>query len=206
MLLPIATANAAATTIQYVGASWDHDPVTVYITLDKGVDASYGNEVRTVLEDWSSSLKSKSKTISGTAGAFNFSTLSSPQSKKIPADITIRIRKNTGNILGSAQIFSSNETMAYVKIVMASQNAMGKPLDKADFRNILRHELGHALGLGHANDDGVGEKDLMYPSYDYIQIGTDTLPSEIDLSAVINLYTLDGFTLPNLHPIPTSYP
>ncbi|MCL4416677.1 MAG: M10 family metallopeptidase domain-containing protein, partial [Actinobacteria bacterium] len=74
-------------------------------------------------------------------------------------------------------------------------------LDKVDFRNILRHELGHAFGLGHSNDPG----DLMYPTYDYIEIGTDTYPSALDIGALQYLYGADGFILPNSSPIPASY-
>jgi len=191
------------TSITYMGASWSHDPVTVYITLQKGVDPSYRAEVLKALTDWSDALKSAS----GNSGAFDFNVLDTPQSKKTPADITITLKKNTGAVLGSAQLSPSGETIVSAKIVLATQNSMGLPLGKEDFRNILRHELGHALGLGHANDNGIGAKDLMYPYYDFITVGYDVYPSNFDLNALIKLYGNDGFGgAYNLHPIPPSYP
>ena len=194
--IPVASLYATATSISYIGASWNHDPVTVYISLQKGVDPSYLGEVNTALNDWKIRLGSN----------FNFQISDSPQSKRIPGDISIQIKKNTGAVLGSTQLSSSGESLSYAKIVLASQNAMGKALDKADFRNILRHELGHALGLGHANDNGSDNKDLMYPYYDYIEVGYDVFPSVLDISALINLYGNDGFVGTNLSPIPQMYP
>lgn len=108
-------------------------------------------------------------------------------------------------MLGSTQLSSSVGSLSYAKIVLASQNTMGKPLDKADFRNILRHELGHALGFGHANDNGSGEKDLMYPYYDYIEVGYDVLPSAFNDLALMHLHGNDGFGGTNLSLIPQMY-
>lgn len=200
LALLVVGAYAVASYVGYIGASWNHDPVTVYVQLDKGVDSSYKAEVQTALDDWSNRLKSKTG-----SSDFNFRVLDSPQSKRIPADIAIRLKKNTGAVLGSTSISASGENLAYTKITMATQNAMGKPLDPADFGNILRHELGHALGLGHANDDGSGEKDLMYPYYDFIEVGYDVYPSDLDLEALVYLYGSDGFKGDNLHPIPSTY-
>lgn len=192
---------AVATSIGYIGASWNHDPVTVYVSMGKGVDTSFADEVQTALDDWSSALQTATD-----SSNFNFVVLTTTPSKRNPADITINLKRNTGAVLGSTSLSSSGENLAYTKITMATQNAMGKTLDKADFRNILRHELGHALGLGHANDNGAGEKDLMYPYYDYITVGYDVLPSTLDINALVNIYGNDGFSGTNNYPIPSSYP
>ncbi len=206
LLLPLAIlavvvpVYAVATSIAYIGAEWHHDPITVYVSLDKGVDPSYRDQVTTALTDWKILLQS------GNNAVFNFQILDNPQSKRVPADISIRIKKNTGAILGSTSVSSSGVDINYAKITVSSQNAMGKPLDPADFRNILRHELGHALGLGHANDDGTGAKDLMYSYYDYITVGYDVYPSSLDIDALRNIYGSDGFGGTNAVTIPASYP
>ncbi len=191
---------AVATSIGYIGASWNHDPVTVYVSMQKGVDPLYADEVQTALDDWSDALKFETDSPN-----FNFEVLITPVSKRNPADISINLKQNTGAVLGSTSLSSSGENLIYTKITMATQNAMGKPLDKADFRNILRHELGHALGLGHANDNGVGDKDLMYPYYDFITVGYDVFPSTLDINSLVNIYGNDGFGGTN-YPIPASYP
>lgn len=198
--IPVVSLYATATSIPYIGASWNHNP-TVYITLQKVVDPSYKDEAVGAINDWINALNAASG-----ASNFSYTILVDPPSKRAPADISIQIKKNTGAVLGSTKISASSGTLNNTSITIASQNAMGKALDPADFRNILRHELGHALGLGHANDNGSGDKDLMYPYYDYIEVGYDVLPSALDISALINLYTSDGFGGTNLSPIPQMYP
>lgn len=192
--IPTTSLYATATSIPYIGASWNESPVTVYISLQKGVNPGYKDEVTAALNAWKVNSN------------YSFQILNTPQSKRIPADIYIQIKKNTGAVLGSTKISASSGILTSTSITMASQNAMGKPLDRADFRNILRHELGHALGLGHANDVG-GEKDLMYPYYDYLEVGTDVYPSALDLDALSHLYGSDGFGADgNLSPIPQAFP
>ncbi len=62
-----------------------------------------------------------------------------------------------------------------IKIAVKSE-AIG--LTSSDQRDVLTHELGHALGLGHCNSTG----DLMYPSYDLLS--TDNAISTLDLYGV----------------------
>ena len=193
--------HAAATTQNLLGAAWDHDPVTVYISLQKGVDTSYQNHVETAFSDWSNALKTASE-----PEGFDFIFLTEKPSKKNPADITVTVRKNTGIVLGSAMVSSSGGTIKSVKITLAAYNAMGLPLQESDFRTIARHEIGHALGLGHSNDDGQEPLDLMSPSFDFVGVNYDIYPSELNISATLSIYGNDGFGTPNTSPIPPSYP
>jgi predicted Zn-dependent protease len=80
---------------------------------------------------------------------------------------------------------------------------VGPGATSEDFRNVVRHEIGHALGLGHSNDPN----DLMYPTYDASKTNVDVHPSTLDLDALLSIYYQDGFGLPNLPPeqIPSSY-
>jgi hypothetical protein len=202
VLLSTPNIQAFATSIELLGVAWDHDNLTVYISLQKGVDPSYIDEVKIALNDWSTALKDKSEN----SNAFNFTVLEKPLSKKRPADITINVRKNTGTVLGSTSITSSGGIIKEVKITLAAYNALGLPLGREDFRTIARHELGHAIGLGHSNDNGIEPLDLMAPTYDFVGVGKDIIPSDLDLSAVLYIYGSDGFGGTNLSPIPPSYP
>jgi predicted Zn-dependent protease len=193
-LIPISFLYADATSIKYIGAVWGEKP-TVYITLQKGVDASYKTAATSALNDWNVVFSSGS-----------YTPLTEAPTKKNPADITITIKGNTGAVLGSTKLSASSGIFTKVTITVASHNAMGKSLDIEDFKNILRHEFGHALGLGHANDNGTGDKDLMYPYYDYIEIGSKVPVSNFDKEALDNLYRQDGFGGDILSPIPQMYP
>lgn len=73
----------------------------------------------------------------------------------------------------------------------------GLGFDPADFRNVVRHEIGHALGLGHETTE---ETDLMDPTYDVSGIGDDIYPSTLDIEALLSIYDDDGFDGENLPP------
>jgi len=179
--------------ISYLGVKWDHEPLKVYVAMQRGTEG-YREDLLTAFEDWSSALKDASG-----SDAFNFAIVEDRKQ----ADIVVRVRKNTGFILGMAIIrdLRNDGIIDKVQITLAAENALGLPLDGADFRNIARHEIGHALGLGHSTN----ESDLMYEAYDFTEVGYDIYPSACDVAALLHLYFEDGFGEPNLKDVPPSY-
>jgi len=194
VLLTVQTAQAYAISVELLGVAWNHNP-TVYISLQKGVDPRYKTIVVDALNTWINNLNTK-------AGGQVFQyVLKDKLAKRETADIAINLKKNTGMVLGSTSITSSGGVIASVKITLATQNAVGQPLDEGDVFTIAAHEIGHAWGLGHSNDDRNAPLDLMAPAFDVTGSNNVRIyPSDLDLYGVLAIYGSDGFVPPNPNP------
>lgn len=182
-VLAIPVARASPGTIELIGKEWNHDPLKVYIKAP----STLVPHVLQALNDWSTALGGSDLT----DGRFNFKVVSSSKE----ADITISVEKGAAaGVLGLTQIQDRNRDGYFDKVKIMVK--VGRGLDLADFRNIVRHEVGHALGLGH---EITTESDLMDPIYD-ASIDYDVSPSTLDIGALLYIYKSDGFGGTNLSP------
>lgn len=198
----MAVVRASPATIELISKEWAHDPLKVYIKAPSDLVP----HVLTALNNWSSHLEAASGNIVDNSemgglsdGKFDFIAVSSSKE----ADIVINVGKGAAAGVLGITLPQDNNGDGYfdkVKIIIKA----GRGFDYADFRNVVRHEIGHALGLGHADDPN----DLMYPTYDTSGINYEIYPSELDINALLHIYGNDGFGLPNLPPneIPSNYP
>ncbi len=198
---------AVSDTIAMQGVKWDHSPVTVFIESKGRADPNgvFEAHVVTAFTDWLTPLGAN----------YQVTFLTAPDSKRRPADIHVQLKKNTGTSLGVTFTDASGGTISDIKIQLATQNALGIALDEADFRTIARHEIGHAWGVGHTTDDDlVAPIDLMHPSFDFVENTGDIKPSQCnvagspqgpDVDAVLHLYQSDGFGVPNVGTIPSTF-
>lgn len=191
-------ASPSNSTIELIGKEWDHDPLKVYIHASPRFQV-YVGDVLTALNDWSNALEEASENPVGVNDdIFDFQIVNSVKD----ADIIIHIRGGAyAGVLGTTIIQDTNRDGYFDKVRITVKIGLGAT--REDFRNVVRHEVGHALGLGHANDPN----DLMYPTYDASTVNEDKYPSTLGIKALLLIYGNDGFGLPNLLPeqIPSTY-
>ncbi|MEP6731230.1 MAG: matrixin family metalloprotease [bacterium] len=121
------------------------DALRVYIepssSID-GFDIQYPEMARTVFSEWSQA---------GFPLRFNFILDSTT------ADITIRWIDRFGSAEGqrigvTERTQTSQFQIAKARVQIANHDSTGRALSGTTVGGILRHEIGHALGLNHAND------------------------------------------------------
>lgn len=127
-----------------------------------GGDDAAKQAVRNAIEEWDSTVAGLTLTeITG----------------KVKADIDVKFKNGGGRIAGQTlRSFDSTGFVDGVRITI-SGSAFGSPNNIATVEQVTKHEIGHALGLGHANFDG----DLMSTT---VQTGTGTI-SACDVDGVI---------------------
>lgn len=112
---------------------------------------------------------------------------------KTKADINVKFKTGGGQIQGMAlRKFDSSGFVSSVDLTI-SGSAFGNPNNVNTVKQITKHEMGHALGLGHANFNG----DLMSTT---VSGGSETI-SACDVNGVLeaNHWKLvDGFDAPHI--------
>ena len=178
-ILSITIVQASTDTISLWGLEWNHDPLTVYIKAPS--DKIY--DIKTTLNDWSNYLESASGNVvdnSEIGGSiadnkFDFTFVNSARD----ADIVINVQRTASftGVLGITNPLDNNGD-GYFDKVRINVKLGSTGATNEDFKQNVRHEEGHALGLGHATN----ETDLMSA---YFSSTDDLYPSVLDINAAL---------------------
>ena len=166
---------------------WDHSPITVYVnnkTVPLHYSPTYYADIEKALNYWAGGGNGKLKYIPV------FEIVDSED-----ADIRIKwdanLQKDHGaprGVAGETIRHITNEQFVYVNIILGVGNKQWidwVPYSDTAMIAIVKHELGHALGLDHSNDP----QDIMYPSNEQIDNTNLFLESKYGSLLLIVFYT-----------------
>ncbi|WP_440952970.1 matrixin family metalloprotease [Methanococcoides sp. FTZ1] len=149
---------------KFLEEPWDHTPITVYIdekNTPPHYSPSYPATVIKALEYWEN----------GGNGKLSYTPVFEPVNTT-DADIYIMWVENMEEVTGAEKGVAgfcrpmiANGRYVHADIVLEVGDYRGfswQQYGDANMEQLVTHEIGHALGLGHSNDP----RDIMYPTYE----------------------------------------
>lgn len=151
-------------TIPLWGPTWNHSPVTIRVDVSSGVSQAAVDEVLGAIGDWNQAIATR-----GGPVAFLYLVPSGAA-----AEIIVRPKTGGGSVQGQALCQSDANGFFTACKVNVSGKAFGQSSPGGTVRSIALQEIGHALGLLHADN----KADVMYGT---LQSSPNTQISECDV-------------------------
>jgi hypothetical protein len=195
---------AYSTAIDYYGAIWDQDPLSVGVYIDsRYMDRrdEYG-AITNAFTTWSEAVKMEGD-IPVESDVFRFNIefhegLGFLEEHNIYVGVTHL--PNSTDRVGFTKLYSVDEN------IIASIMLLEADLNEEQLYEVALHQVGHALGLKHTTDENHKRyTDIMFEANDAISFHGPNRISRLDATALLFLYSKDGFGSFNRDTVPVSY-
>jgi hypothetical protein len=179
----------------YPGYWWDHTDLTVAVQAAPGVDPALFAAVREAIADWNDVLQDEF------SGLITLTDVTDEYTAKHKADIVLHYVPTAGGVVFAGYAICGdhkcNNVIVRSDLPLGFGNGTYTPLH---LYRITMHELGHALGIGHA-EPLLESIDLM--AYGWIIEDEEPILSNCDLNAVAYVF---AWAIEGVDPYPPTAP